>query len=785
MNRLILFVLVINLCPFFANAQVDETKPLRVTKAVAYAKSAPLTKLAAVLSPDKEDAINAVHEVKNKLKFEEWLEVNPEKASPNVQTKMGSLQSRGPVQGFAGQGATGSFPPDTDGDVSESHFIQVVNSKYNVYDKLGNKLLGPLNLSTLWSQLPGPWQGTNDGDPIVLYDEEADRWIITQFCVFTQPKYELFAISETNDPLGAYHLYSFSFEMMNDYPKIGVWIDGYYATYNMHNNGFQGARITVVERDRMLVGDPAAQMIEFHRSNQASLMPADIDGENLPEQGSPCPIMDIDNSTLQVNFWEFHTDWENPDNSTYSLGSTINVSSFSYLPDTYNGTGGFVTQPGTDQRLDGLGGMIMNRLAYRRFADHEAMVVTHSIRVNSGSGVMRAAVRWYEFRNTPSGWALFQEGTYSPDNNHRWMGSAAINANGDIAIAYSVSNSVDIYPSIRYTGRRVNDPLGEMTIEEVEMKTGTSNQNHWRWGDYACMNVDPADDTTFWFTTEYNGWKTWIASFNLGEISEPTCDAGEDDFVCIDNYFETQGTGTGVQQIQWTSDGDGSMNFANQYNAAYIRGNQDVINGGCTLTLQVTGFDGSVTSDSMFLSIVDSPVCNAGEDAAIYEDQSYTLQATANYYGSIYWTTNGDGVFSDQALLNAIYTPGPNDISSGGVKLNLHAEPISPCEGTDDDEVFLGIIASIDQSANESPKLSIFPNPTTGVFTMNINELRFEAPITLFVYTSYGKEVYREVVNNYGSEYSKEIDLSDFIPGIYFISATTNHGTTTMKILKK
>ncbi len=782
MNRFLLSIITIVLCHNFVFAQTDESKPFRVSKAMAYAKSAPLSELAAVLSPDRAES-NVVKEVKNKLHYDKWSDADPMRSPGKVQTKMGTTRSRGPVAGFPGQGFTGAYPPDTDGDVSEDYFVQAVNSKYNIWYKDGTKILGPLDLSTLWDGLPGPWNGTNDGDPIVLYDEEADRWVITQFSLYRPECYELYAVSETGDPTGSYYLYAFSFgTAMNDYPKVGVWRDGYYTTYNLIFGSHYTASITAVERDKMLVGDPNPAMVEFRKFTLDSFMPADIDGENLPDEGDPCPIMHI-NSSMEVDMWDFHVDWDNPDNSTLTLGSNINVSSFTELPNTWNGNGGFVTQPNSSQKLDGLGNFIMNRLAYRKFDDHESMVVTHSIIVTTGSGVPRAAPRWYEFRKSSGVWELYQEGTYSPDDNHRWLGSAAINANGDIALAYSISNSTDIFPSIRYTGRHAGDVLGEMTVEEIELKTGTTHQNHWRWGDYACLNVDPADDTTFWFTTGYNGWKTWIASFDLGELSEPTCNAGEDASSCIDGAFATSGTGTGVSEILWTTEGDGFFFFEDQYNASYVRGEQDMIDGGCTLVLNVIGFEGSAVSDSMYLSIVDSPVCDAGDDGAIWETESYTLQGTAEHYESILWTTAGDGVFSDPTLLNAIYTPGSNDISSGGVTLNLHAEPIEPCEEDADDDVYLGIVAGVSNIETDSPKLTLFPNPTTDIFNMNIAGLTAGEQFTFFVYTAGNKEVYRQIVNAKSSEYERVINMSMFIPGVYFVSVVTNKGITTKKII--
>jgi len=779
MNRFLLFVLLLALSPMFLNAQVDETKPSRVTKAVAYVKTAPLSEIAAKLSPDKAESI-IEQEVKNELDYDKWPNDDPKGSTPDAQSIMGDKQSRGPLVGFNGQGGTGYFPPDTDGDVSETHFVQVVNSKYNVYLKDGTKVLGPLNLGNLWSSLPGgPWG--NHGDPIVLYDEQADRWVITQFSPRTNTtNYELFAISETSDPLGAYHLYAFEFGVQfNDYPKIGVWRDGYYATYNLftnnYNPSFIGSKITVVEREKMLVGDPDASMIEFLKNGYYSTMPADIDGENLPDEGQPCPIMYI-TGAKKIQLWDFHTDWETPSNSSLNLPGTISPTTFS----RYNGT-----VPQTNGNgLDALGNMIMNRLAYRKFDDHESMVVTHTV---NASG--KAAVRWYEFRKVASDepWSLYQEGTYAPaDGVHRWMASAAMNGDGDIAIAYSVSNSTDVKPSIRYTGRHAEDALGEMTVEEVELKTGTSNQSGFsRWGDYACLNVDPENDTVFWFTTEYNGWKTWISSFDLGGISGPSCSAGTDAAVCLNGQFQTDGSGSGVLSIEWTTDGDGFFSPVNQFSTTYIRGSQDVVNGGCTLTLTVTGYDGETTAtDDMFLSIV--PKVSAGDDATILDTEAFTCQGTTNAPdGTLTWTTSGDGTFSDASMLTPIYTPGTADLEAGQAVLTLEISIDEPCEDTKDDDMVLTIqTVGIDELATAN-KLSVYPNPTNDVFTLSIDDLTIGEDFTFFVYTSYGKEVYRQLVNAKSNTFERVIDMSDFVAGIYFVSVTSEKGNSTMKIMKK
>ena len=796
MRYLIIFLFSM-LISISLNAQNQSKKSVKHTKAYAFVKTAPLSDLVAQLSPDKADAIPKIIEVKNRFNVEKWVNTDKFARPGVVQTSQGNRTTRGPIVGFKGQGGTGYMPPDTDGDVSDEHFVQMVNSKYNVYLKDGTKLLGPLDLGTLWSQLPGgPWGSS--GDPIVLYDEEAERWILTQFAPRNNysENYELFAVSETNDPTGSYFLYAFEFDnIFNDYPKMGVWNDGYYATYNMflregNSFSFVGASLTAVERDKMLIGDPNAQMIVTPGFSQGYIpgyyatMPADVDGMNYPD-GTPCPIMYI-NDDQEIELWNLTPDWENPDNSTLEKQTTnIIVSSFVETPSTNGGEDGFVSQPGTSQKLDALGRMIMNRLAYRKFDDHESMVVNHSILAapEGGGAFDRSGIRWYEFRRTDGNWELFQEGTYAPDDGiNRWMGSIAMNANGDIAVGYSVSNAEDVHPSIRYTGRRANDPLGEMTIEEIEIKTGTNSQSHWRWGDYSCMNVDPSNDTSFWFTTEYNGWSTWIAEFDFSPIEGATAEAGEDGFICINSQFETSGSGTGVLSIEWTTDGDGFFSPFNQFESTYIRGNQDIANGGCTLTMNVTGYDGNQVSDDLYLNIV--PWANAGEDAAIAANESYQLQAEGTDYGVLEWSTSGDGSFSDASILQPIYTPGSQDISNAQVELTLHVSVTEPCEDDKEDSMTLDIIVGVDELEN-SHSFNVYPNPSNDQFTLNIEGLNAGEAFTLIIYNNLGKEVYREVVTAKSSSHEKIVDMSQFKSGVYFASIQTVEGSKTIKLLKE
>jgi hypothetical protein len=435
-----------------------------------------------------------------------------------------------PIQNFDGIGnLSGVYPPDTQGDVGPDKYIQVVNMNFAVYSKTGTILLGPAAISTIFAGIPAPWNGTNNGDPVVLYDQAANRWIITEFSLPSGNYAELVAVSQTSDPTGSWYRYVFQFGTnMPDYPKIGIWPDGYYLSVNQFANGstWAGVGACALDRTKMLAGDPTASMVYFNlgaTSDPGSMLPADWDGVTPPVANEPNYFVyfnDWSSATEDyLKVWQFHVDWVTPANSTFSEAYSLVTSSFDSELCTAT-RGRCIPQPGTSIKLESLSDRLMYRLQYRNFGGYRAMVTNHTVDVD-GSG--HAGIRWYELRNTGSTWSIYQQGTYSPDASHRWVGSVAMNGNGDIALGYSVSNGTSVYPSIRYTGRRANDAPGIMTVAEQTIIDGTGNQtgSACRWGDYSCMSVDPADDLTFWFTTEYiqtsgtANWKTRIASFKF------------------------------------------------------------------------------------------------------------------------------------------------------------------------------------------------------------------------------------------------------------------------------
>jgi hypothetical protein len=414
-------------------------------------------------------------------------------------------------------------PPDTNGAVGATQYVQWVNTYLAVFDKATGAIAAgfPKAGNAVWSGFGGGCETNNDGDPIVQYDKAANRWILTQFSVSTTPYLQCVAVSTTSDATGSYNRYAFNYgsTQFNDYPKLGVWPDAYYVTYNMFTSFFIGPKVCAWDRAKMLAGLAATQQCFQLSSAYGSILPGDLDGSTPPPAGAPNPMLSLGSNSL--NLWRFHVDWTTPANTTLSGPVNLSVASFSRACNGSN----CVPQPNTTQKLDSLGDRLMYRLAYRNFGDHESLVVNHSVSVG-GSAV--SSVRWYELRNangstlasgTP---VVYQQGTLdASDGTHRWMGSIAMDASGDIAVGYSAS-SATLNPSIRYTGRTATDPLGTMQAESsIQAGSGSQLQNLSRWGDYSAMTVDPVNDCTFWFTSEYlksNGtwnWSTRIASFSF------------------------------------------------------------------------------------------------------------------------------------------------------------------------------------------------------------------------------------------------------------------------------
>ncbi|MEI7492515.1 MAG: T9SS type A sorting domain-containing protein [Bacteroidota bacterium] len=424
---------------------------------------------------------------------------------PTIQKQMGGL-SFDQSQQVNFEGQSSNYVPDENGTAGLNHYMQTVNTTYAIYDKSGVLKAGPTNVNLIFGNVPGA--NRNDGDPIVIYDEQANRYLVAEFSVPTDgtQNYILVAVSVTSDPTGAWHKYSFPAPTMPDYPKFGVWRDGYYLGVN-NTNGLDD--IFVLERSKMLLGQ-TAQYVKFTNPNRPGsggefkiTPPVDNDGAFAPE-GSPGLFIAINDAgwggSCQLWIYQLAVNWTTTTASTFQRTQQIDVAPFSsnFGTDWSN-----IRQKGSTQKVDAVPTIIMNMPQYRNFDSYQTLVCCHTVNID-GKG--RAGIRWYELRKTNAAWTIRQQGTYSPDTTSRWMGSILLNGENKIGLGYSVS-SLGEYPGIRYCGQSSTAYLaGNSTLDIAESTiwSGTTSQELTnRWGDYSSMAVDPADDKTFWYTNQY------------------------------------------------------------------------------------------------------------------------------------------------------------------------------------------------------------------------------------------------------------------------------------------
>lgn len=413
-----------------------------------------------------------------------------------------------------------SAPPDTHGAVGSTQYVQIVNgSAFAVYNKAtGGLVMGPASTNSLWRGFGGKCETANDGDPIVNFDAAAQRWVITQFAVTPRaaPFFECVAVSQTADATGGYFRYAFQYNDFPDYPKFAVHPDAYYFTFNVFNAGltaFVGARACAYDRARMLQGLSATQQcFNLPANGDASLLPSDPDGSSPVAAGSPNYMLSLRRgSNNSLSLYKFKANFTNPRLTSFTGPTLIPVAAYTQL---CSGTGSCVQQPSPGGLLDGLGDRMMSRLSYRLYPDgRETLVANHSV---------SAGVRWYEIRNpgasTPT---VFQQGTFGPTFPQlpafRWMGAMAQDKNGNFLLGFSQSSN-GLRPVIYVSGRKPTETAGTLGFQFIVAEgTGVQTGGLSRWGDYSSMTVDPVDNCTFWFTSQYQktdgsfNWNTRIA----------------------------------------------------------------------------------------------------------------------------------------------------------------------------------------------------------------------------------------------------------------------------------
>lgn len=576
------------------------------------------------------------------------------------------------AQIFAGQ-STSSYPPDCNGTMGQNYFMQTINTTYAIYDRTGTKVAGPTNMNQLFNGVTG--SNCNDGDPIVLYDEMADRWLACEFSLCGSNDRMMLAVSTTNDPTGTWYAYSFDVADLPDYPKFSVWQDGYY----MGDNNSSGNDIYVFDRNQMLTGGTSPGFVGFNNPWRPGSVdgfmcvpPVDNDGASAPT-GAPGLFIALsddafNSGTDQLWIYELHVNWQSTSSSTFNRVQQIDVAPFD---SNFGNNWTNIKQLGTSQELDAVPQVIMNVPQYRNFGSYQTLVCCHTVDVDNTD---HAGVRWYELRKTgTSNWTVRQQGTYAPDAHSRWMGSIMMNGSNAIGLGYSISSST-INPGIRVCGQTPAEYLnasGIMDYPEEIIHTGTASQTGIeRWGDYSSMAVDPADDGTFWYTNQYvsGGSKTKIASFTVGPLLPSVDFTASNTLPCKDNTIVnfTSNT-TGSPTVYSWSFTPNTVTYANGTTSASTNP-QVVFNayGPYTVALTVTNTAGSNTATKTdFVHVnVANPLFSANATTVVVGNSiTFTDASTCD---ATSWNWN----FGDGATPTTANTQGPHMVtySSTGLK---------------------------------------------------------------------------------------------------------------------
>ncbi len=560
-NRVIFnLILILSLCSgawspsnaFQSDEPPDLPVGMHVTNAGYVGRSQPLKEIAPVSV--NFHGLDTVRTLRERLVFPKVQNAQSDDTrdpTPVPTEPLANLSMPVPSTSFEGvNNVSGILPPDTQGDIGydsatdTKYYVQWVNLAFQIWDVTNpsapTSVYGPAAGNTLWAGTGTICAANNDGDPITQFDHLANRWMMSQFALdFPNNFHQCIAVSTSADPTGEWYLYDFktSSSLMNDYPKFGVWPDGYYMTVNQFNGGsegWEGAGVAVFERSAMLVGSPSSRMIYLDLGAETldygGILPSDLDGP-APASGTPNYFVEWDDSTWlgdptdTLRIWEFHTNWAVPANSTFGLNANYDpnytIATQNVDPDLCNYSRNCIPQPG-GTALDAISDRLMYRLQYRDFGTYQTLLGNHTVDTN---GANRAGIHWFELRNNGAGFSMYQQNVFNPDTDHRWMGSAAMDSSGDIALGYSVSSSTTS-PSVRYAGRLATDPINSLPQTEASLVVGAGYQSHssGRWGDYSMMAVDPYDGCTFWYTQEYYAaastadWRTRIGSFKF-----PSC----------------------------------------------------------------------------------------------------------------------------------------------------------------------------------------------------------------------------------------------------------------------
>jgi uncharacterized repeat protein (TIGR01451 family) len=437
---------------------------------------------------------------------------------------------------FANWGA--GHPPDTNGDVGPTYYIETINTSIGIYAKSGGPPVAAFTFDTFMSQgsFGNLCDTDNFGDPVVLYDSFEDRWVITDFAfqldgannVINPPgAFQCFAVSKTGDPVtGGWNYFSLHLtDALNDYPKFGIWPDGIYMSANMFGfpatGSFEGTRVWALNKAQMYAGEPTIQVVQFNPPvDEFTLLPANARLQaGTPPAGSPNYFTVVWNFSNAVSVYKFHVDWNSISTSTFT-GPFIAITptSFADPPGTVPSQGG--------NNLDTLAVRLMMQNQYTNLGGVESLWNVHTV---AGSSASQSAVRFYQTTVTGGTVAAgtTQAATHNPDATNRFMPSLAVDRAGNMALGYSTSSS-SLFPAIKYAGNLATDPLDTISQTEVSLINGTGTQlgncggTCTRWGDYSAMSLDP-DGCTFWYTNEYYATSGLNYLTRIGSFKFPSC----------------------------------------------------------------------------------------------------------------------------------------------------------------------------------------------------------------------------------------------------------------------
>ncbi|PYS89741.1 MAG: hypothetical protein DMF62_06650 [Acidobacteria bacterium] len=523
--------------------------PIAAT-ALQFARSETIESVSDRLRSERAKNLNSDPVFRDRKSSERNIEYKPSKNSTDApqRAEFSSILTPSPILSFDGisnfnnVAAFGLIiaPPDMVGEAGPDHYVQVANTLFRVYSKTGQPLTAPIPINHLFLNLGTPCSSRNDGLPNIVYDQLADRWMISQVCSNFPPFRQMIAVSQTGDPLGGWFAYEFVMPnvKINDFPKMSMWPDGYYMTTNeVLGSDYTGTGIFAFDRKKMLAGDPAAGYVYFSLpatiAVPGGMLPADLDGLNLPPAGTPAIIAthtatEYGDANDAIRLYDFHADFEHPSASTLAERAESPIVVASFDPSSPAGRAD-ISQPPPGDKLDSVSDTLMSRLTYRNLGPYQTLVANQTVRLTPSDQTYRAGVRVYEFRNSSGTFVPFVQSTIGDATSSRWIATAAQDHQGNTAVQYNfVADEKRV--SIVYTGRLANDPANTFRAERSLVDgTGVQKGFGWRWGEYSAMSVDPSDDCTFWITNAYYsleseqfsdfGWLTRIGTFKFDECT--------------------------------------------------------------------------------------------------------------------------------------------------------------------------------------------------------------------------------------------------------------------------